>query len=71
MPKPKTIIGPDRKEYSCLFVRVYGIPVWIPVGKEKEFRRKCKLSNRLTRSAEKANRQLQKVKELAAEIEAL
>lgn len=71
MKKTKTIIAPDQKEYSCVCIRVFGTYIWIPINQKKDFFRCCRLSNRLCRYSEKAERQLRKIQELALQIKAL
>lgn len=71
MKNTKTIIAPDRKEYSCICIRVFGTYIWIPINQKRDFFRCCRLSDRLCQYSEKAERQLRKIQELAWEIKAL
>lgn len=71
MKNQKTIIAPDQKEYSCICIRTFGTYIWIPANQKKDFFRCCRLSDRLCLYSKKANRQLQKIQELAWKIKVL
>lgn len=71
MKHTKTFIAPDRKEYSCICIRVFGTYIWIPINQKKDFFRCCRLSDHLCQHSEKAERQLRKIQELASQIEML
>ena len=71
MKTTKTIIAPDRKEYSCICIRVFGTYIWIPINQKRDFFHCCRLPDRLCQYSEKAERQLRKIQELASQIEML
>ncbi len=66
--KEKIIKDDHGTDVKCIMVRVYGIPVWMPVNSREDFIHKCKLSRRLTRHADKAIDQLSKIAKLVDEI---
>lgn len=67
--KRRTITDPNGKPVVTIFIRLFGIPMWIESGSEKAFVRNVRRTRRVTRHADKIIQQLHEIKQLLDEIE--
>lgn len=66
--KTKNFKTPEGEQVACIFVRVYGVPMWIESRNIKVFKKNAKRSNRLVRSAEKAIHHLERIQKMVDAI---
>ena len=57
--------APTGESVPCIFARICGIPIWIESKNLRQFKRNARNLKRLTHHAEKAIRQLEKIRKLA------
>ncbi len=66
--KHRTINDPNGEQIATIFLRIYGVPMWIESRSTKHFVQNCLRTRRLSHHAEKAVKQLLKVQRLLDEI---